>query len=446
MRRRKKPPPGKAAAKGVRDDNTKSLTEYGEWARDDVTMDRVGKSVLLYSFIKDGTNRGERVDDKISYVEAGRTFKIVLNHFMYEEKKSSSSSAKGGAAPGGEPNRNVFPSDMDEIPPFTVVEIAVNPANSGGYDSGWGLNVARIRPCAFSLYSLFSPLGLHLLPATHALSISAAEAAVELSPGLRQVVEVKNTGFFGRVATGAYLVEHGEGCFRLVGPKMTPGDPLSRHLDVMEGGVFAVDISKADLLRFTNAVEEEEEDGLVYARCLVDLASSAGALSCYVVHNEYLLRKDPNRSPFVGVPLIDTNKLLECVPATLGHPDTEAGGVVRTRFLFPFSVVNMDAPYLDVTLSCVDNNSSGEPVQGLPCGDLVLASENARVCCAYPLSLGDSVESDFIRLLFVPKGGAGSSGGAGCGGGAGMSGGGVARERADYRLLKKRRVDPAPSE
>ena len=120
----------------MRDENAKSLTEFGEWARDDVTMDRVGKSVLLYSFIKDGTNRGERVDDKISHVEAGRTFRIVLNHFMYEDKKSSGGARKSA---GAETNRNVFPSDMDEIPPFTVVEIAVSPANTGGFDSGWGV-------------------------------------------------------------------------------------------------------------------------------------------------------------------------------------------------------------------------------------------------------------------------------------------------------------------
>ena len=426
--RRKKAAGGKAAAKAVRDDNTKPLTEFGEWARDDVTMDRVGKSVLLYSFLKDGNNRGERVDDKISHVEAGRTIKIFLNAYMYEEKSSKS----GGASKGSPVDRSVFPADLDEIPAFSVIEVAVNPANAGGYESGWGLNVARIRPCRFSLYSMMSPLGLHLLPQTHAQSIAGAEAALEISPGLRQVLETKNTGFFGRVATGSYLIEHGDECFRLVGPKATPGDPLSRHLDVMDGGVFAIDISKRDLLCFTNTAEEEEEDGLNRARFLVELASSAGALMCYVVHNEYLLRKDPNRSPFVGVPLVDSNKLLECVPSDLGQPD--ADGNVRTRFPLPFAVVNMDAPYMDVDLACVDNNSGGEDVAELPCKDLVLASENARVRCAYPLSFGDAVEADFMRILFVPKaGGRGGSSGSG-------SVGGVARERVDYRLLKKRRV------
>ncbi len=41
-------------AKPARDDTAKELFESHEWARDDVTMERVAKSVLAYTFIKDG--------------------------------------------------------------------------------------------------------------------------------------------------------------------------------------------------------------------------------------------------------------------------------------------------------------------------------------------------------------------------------------------------------
>lgn len=413
----------------VRDENTKPLTEYGEWARDEVTMDRAGKSVLLYSFVKDGQARGERIDDKISHIESGQTFNILLNEFMFEEKKTS------GAKEG---SRNVFPADLDFIPAFTVVEIALNPANSGNYDEGWGVNVARIRPCPFTLYSMLNPLGLELLPSSYEASVALGEAGVQLSPGLKRVLETKNSSFFSKVTQGSYLVKHGIDTLRLVGPKVDPADPLSRHLDVMPCGVFAIDIAKKDLLSFTNAMEEEEEDGLVYAQCLVDLASSAGALSCYVVHNEYLLRKDPNRSPFMGVPLIDSNKLLECIQFTSSATDS-------TRFQLPFPVVNMDKPYLDVDLACIDNNSAGDSAgTPLACPDFVLASENAGVRCAYPLALGDAVESDFMRILFVPKSVSGSSGSGSAGGGGLLVGGRAGLERTDYRLLKKRRVGSAP--
>ena len=424
----RKKPTGKNT-KVQRDDTTKNLTEVGEWARDEVTMDRAAKSVLLYSFTKDGQARGERVDDKLSRVESGQTLKVMLNDYMFEEKQSKT---------GVEGSRNVFPSDLDVIPAFSIIEVAINPANSNQFEEGWGVNIARVRLCPFSLYSMLSPLGLDLLPSTHERSRELGASSLELSPGLKRVLETTNTGFFGKVTKGSYLVEHVGGGFRLVGPKEDPSDPLSKHLDVMTGGIFAVDIQTADLIRFTNAAETEEEDSLLYARFLIDLASSAGALSCYVAYNEYLMRKDPNRSPYSGVPIVDSNRLLECVSFTAGATTQP----VPSRFELPFPVVNMDTPYIDITLACVDNNSGGESVAPLPCPDFVLASENACVRCAYPLSLGDATEEGIQRLLFIPKSASSTSAGGGGGGGTDWRVG-VARcslERTDYRLLKKQRA------
>lgn len=417
----RKKPTGKNA-KVQRDENTKNLTEVGEWARDEVTMDRVAKSVLLYSFIKDGQARGERVDTNISRIESGQTIKVQLNDFMFEEKVTKA---------GVEGNRNVFPSDVDVIPAFSVIEVALNPANSIQYDAGWGVNVARIRQCPFTLYSMLSPLGLDLLPSTHEQSKELGASSIEISPGLQRVVETTNTGFFGQVTRGSYLVEHVSGGFRLVGPKEDPTDPRSKHLDVMKGGIFAIDIAQEDLVRFTNGLESEEEDSVLYARFIVDLASSAGALACYVAHNEYLMRKDPNRSPFSGVPLIDSSKLLDCVSFAPSSPEP-----IPCRFPLPFSLVHMDSPHIAVDVACVDNNSAGELAQALPCPDFVLASRNAPVRYAYPLSFGDAVEDDIQSLLFVPKQHS-------CGGGSGDACGLSKRstlEPADYRLLKRRRA------
>lgn len=358
--------------------------------------------------------RGERVES-VSHIESGQTYRINLQSFMFEEKK------------GGETSRNVFPPDVETIPPFTVLEMVLSPGHSKQYEEGWGMSLSRVRVCPFTLYSMLNPLGLGLLPSTYEQSLAQMEAHVEVSPGLKRILEGKNTGFFGRAAVGSYLVQFNDD-YRLVGPKEDPADPLSRHLDVMPGGVFAIDISKRDLLRFTNASEEEDEDGLVYAQCLVDLAASGGALSCYVCHNEFLLRKDPNRSPFTGVPLVHSNQLLEAVTSF-----APVDGKVPTRFPLPFPVVNMESPHLTVTLACIDNNSSGEDASPLPCPDFVFASENACVRNAYPLTLGDAVEDDFMRILFMPR--------ASFAGGAGKSG--VARatlERQDYRVLKKQRL------
>ena len=53
---RKKAPSGKAS-KVAFDDTAKHLFEDGEWARNDVTMERVERSVVVYSFLKDGQVR-----------------------------------------------------------------------------------------------------------------------------------------------------------------------------------------------------------------------------------------------------------------------------------------------------------------------------------------------------------------------------------------------------
>ena len=204
--------------------------------------------------------------------------------------------------------------------------------------------------------------------------------------------------------------------FRLVGPKETPADPQSRHLNVMEGGVFAVDIKKEDLLRLTNAGEAEEEDSLVYAQFIVEFAAASGALDCYVTHNEYLLRNDPNRSPFTGAPLIDTNRMLECVRAE------DITGVVGQRFPLSFDFAPLDKPFL--TLEPVQEEDPGE---ALACTDMVLASENARPGArSYVITLGDATEEDIMRFLFVPK--SASSAGKSLLGG-----------RQDYRMLSKKR-------
>lgn len=48
----------------------------------------------------------------------------------YEEKK------------GGDGCRNVFPSDVEIIPAFSVLEIMISAANQGGFDQGYGLQVS----------------------------------------------------------------------------------------------------------------------------------------------------------------------------------------------------------------------------------------------------------------------------------------------------------------
>lgn len=278
--------------------------------------------------------------------------------------------------------------------------------------SVWGCCRPRTRKaCGRSVQLVQNP---HPAPDS---PVSQAEAHIESNQGLRKVLEDKNTGFFGKITKGAYLIKYNED-YRLVGPKETPSDPQSRHLNVMDGGVFAIDMHKADLLRFTNANEAEEEDGLTYAQFLIEFAAASGALECYVTYNEYLLRHDPNRSPFTGVPLVDSNSLLQCIRSE------DISGVVGQRFSLPFDFSPLERPYL--TLEPIEERASEEGAR--PCEDFALASENTAVSGrAYLLALGDATKEDIMRFLFVPKTGpAGAKGSTG---------------RQDYRLLKKRKTE-----
>jgi hypothetical protein len=262
-------------AKIVKDENRKELFEYGAWARDEITMERVGQSIKGYSFLKDGQNKGERVDDASIVLSAGTTLRVNLKEFMFESKKNE--------------GQNVFPADLDVIPAFSVVEVMINMANTGNFEKGYGIQVSRIRPCDFSLHSLNHTLGLGLLASSYERSIAEAERQQELNLGVKAMLETKNTGFYGAVTTGSYLVKYNDDFYRLVGPHETPGDDQSRHVNVIDG-VCSVDIPKDRLMYFTNAPAETEAEGLNYSHFLVDLAAAAGALGCYVVYNEYVLR------------------------------------------------------------------------------------------------------------------------------------------------------------
>ena len=136
----KKPSP---KTKAVRDPNAKFLFEDNEWATDDATMNRALKSLKMYSFNKDGQNRGERVEDGVSIIHVGQvcllklvltcillafawltlfimfwqTFRIMVHPHMFEAKKTV--------------EQTVFPGDTEWINEYNMVEVMINPANVG---------------------------------------------------------------------------------------------------------------------------------------------------------------------------------------------------------------------------------------------------------------------------------------------------------------------------
>jgi hypothetical protein len=353
-------------------------------------MERVVQSVRVYTFLKDGNNKGLRQDD-YAVLAAGQTLRFMMQDHMYESKADP-----------------VFPTDLEWIEAFQVVEVMLNPSNSVAFDGGWGLNIGRIRPVAFSLHSLNTPLGLHLLPRSYKDSLNVDESC----KGLTRLLETKNTGFFVNVQRGSYVVCYKDDEMRMVGPKDGP-NPDSGHLEVASG-IFAIDFSRDVMLRFVNGVEEDPsnaEFAEFYARFLIDLSAAAGALSFYVVANEYRLRKDPSRVPFTGVPLVDTNKLLDFIDTRI---DEES-----PTFKLPFDVPTLRNAIASVCFKADDTTSPP-----CPCPDFALSSRGNPAGRSYGITFGDEHDPEMLTVFYTPKSRAITK----------------QTERMDYHLCKKIKI------
>lgn len=130
--------------------------------------------------------------------------------------------------------------------------------------------------------------------------------------------------------------------------------------------------------------------------------------------NQSIRAQDENRSPFRGVPLIDTNKFLDFMKI---DQTSEA----NTYYDLPFSMPGLEKPFLRATLT------PQEPVlDGVEqtCKDLVLASAYVQCSRRYRLSLADANEECILDFSYVPKSGPQSQTGT---------------ERPDYRSLKRAR-------
>ena len=281
--------PKNAAVKLPKDPNAKKLAEVGEEVS--AGGQRVIRSAKLYMFPREGkTDKGPRDEDSAFTIWVGETLHFGLQKFMFEDKKSHA----------------VFPPDTDFIPPFTLVEIAFGssalPAEPA--HEGYGLRLECIRTLDFTPYSYLTPQGLGLLPPTfQAAGVEAVERS-DASPSISKMVEIMDVAFFAEVQRHAYLaeVEGAEGWYRLLGRE---GQPVAE-------GLYEVDIREEDLLRYTNA-----GDHLGYARLVVDVAIAAGALRIYACRGEFFDRQERALTKFRAIPLVDTEKLLECVDVVL---------------------------------------------------------------------------------------------------------------------------------
>ncbi len=355
----------------IKSEVTKKLFDDAETF--ELNRERVYSSVKVYSFPREGkADKGPRLDNLNSKLEVGQTLHFMLHDFMYEKKTKGES---------------VFPDGLTCIEPFHMVEITVGPAAQEQAEQGYGLNITGIRPLDFSLHSYMNPLGLQMLTKNYDEVRDKVVDSVRTATGvcytIRQVLEHNNIGYLAKLNNKSYLTPSlADGWFKIT----CDGD------ESVLPGVHEIDVSLSDLLRMTNAGSDRN-----FAMLIVELASAADCLYCWVSKNEYYVRNDKDKSEFRGVPLINTDALLDFVDIN------QESGEPYTTLNFPFEVPNMTGAQLTV-------NHEPERFDGTfvpPCGDFVLSSDAAVIERGYKLSVGCEANPGFMPIIFKSTGGAG---------------------------------------
>ena len=235
------------------------------------------------------------------------------------------------------------------IPAFTLIQMVVTPTATPADDKprGYGLKLAEIRPLGFSLYSYMNPAGLALLPDTFDKSMELMRNLLSKPLSIEKQLNATCVAFFGTADSKAFLAENTDGWMRLTCTEGAVMEGL-QEMDVCVVGLILfnscnilfiirpITTKQKDLLSYTNAGTD-----LGYAIFVTDLAAAAGALRVLVIRDPNYSR-DPARSEFRGIPLIDTEQLLEFI-------DTEVspGDDTNIQYDLPFKVclvLHMKAP------------------------------------------------------------------------------------------------------
>jgi hypothetical protein len=324
------------------------------------TGDGQAESVRVYNFHKANSNfdKGDRDNESTSELRIGQVLTFFLNEYTFD--------------------KDVFPAGLSgTIPAFTVVELVLNPSHnqSGGY----GCKIARVKPCAHSLYSYMTAAALERLPANCEQAHKFSDDQAALCVPLLKCVERSRFSFYSPVSPLARVVDIREDLdfVRIENPDCDGTTPVP--------GVSSVDISLADLQNFTNCPGD-----VLSARTLVDLAIAAGALRLLVVYDDYYNRTEPALSQYRGVPLIDIEAFLAPVKAE------ELEGAPCTVFMTDWKVAHemtLQKIALRVGIAPLSQPVGIKPAGGevvtRPCVDLPLVSDACSFSCGYKIHVGN---------------------------------------------------------
>jgi len=108
----------KGGAKSARPADAKQLFEVADVA--ERNGQRAMRAMHMYAFEREGKmDKGARNDELVADIAVGMTLRFKIHEFMYEVKTQS---ARG----------NVFPTGVEFIPEFSLVEVMILPGGACG--------------------------------------------------------------------------------------------------------------------------------------------------------------------------------------------------------------------------------------------------------------------------------------------------------------------------
>lgn len=279
----------------------------------------------MWTFTKSNkqTDRGPRCDDVSWTIRSGDVITVIMN----KDALSKGGTPSNDKGPASEP----FPGHVSHIPPFSVLEIMVACKNHDSVTKERG-DAIRVSHISFSPLSMISYLmDLKLIPHSMENAVKSAEARRNEDPIVSCFSDTNTASFFTPVTSGCICfdkervlvppkpVKHAEdeGVKTRLSEKMLTltawtdgtltGLPSETELDMPLSAVM-VATNAIPVNHIGEFVRAPTEQDIEWATTMLTIASDFGALNVFVCTNTYW--GSGGKSPFRGIPIIDTNKIL----------------------------------------------------------------------------------------------------------------------------------------
>lgn len=304
--------------------------EHPDWPR----------CMRIYPYKKDGVyDKGERQEALAAEICASNVFACYINSETFQ------------SADAARPDAWKLPFDSEEpIEAYTLCEIEIMPKNSIEAQKGKGCRISRVRRHRLTLNTYAQFLADSTFPADYKHSVLVQLMTRVRSPSVRSDVNIARTAFFVRAVNPEAVVyniqENTSGLVHIVNwdtdhaeaagadlsslvrvsadetsvdafihanatrynkdkAELDPSDPVDFRFEDCTPARMPIDVPTAHARRLLNCSTTED---LIH---LLQLAIHLGALRVLVIRDPYWSSAHVGGSCFRGIPLVDTQALLQ---------------------------------------------------------------------------------------------------------------------------------------